>query len=488
MFNVNELKNKYNNIPVQVKASFWFLVCSFLQRGISVITTPIFTRLLSTTEYGQYSVFNSWLNILTVFVTLNLYSGVFTSGMVKFEEYRDKFASSMLGLCTTLVLLWTFVYIIAHNFWNNLFSLTTVQMLAMLVMMWATAAFQFWSVGQRVDFKYKKLVIVTLIVSLAKPIVGIIFVILAEDKVTARILGLALVELIGYSGLAFAQMKRGKVFFSKDIWKYALAFNLPLIPHYLSTNILNSADRIMISNIIGASEAGIYSLAYSVSQVMTIFNTALIQTVEPWLYKKIKNNQLSAIPRIAYATFALIASVNIMLIALAPEVVSIFAPKSYYEAIMVIPSVAMSVYFMFAYTYFAVFEFYFKKTKITAIATVSGAALNIILNFILIPIFGYYAAGYTTLLCYIVYAILHYCAMNYICKKYMNGETPYNLRILMGITVTFMLIGFMLLLSYNNIILRYSIIVILCILIFIEKKKIISIINNLMDVRKESKN
>ena len=64
------LKSKYNLMPIQVKASFWFLICSFLQKGISVITTPIFTRLLTTSEYGQLNVFNSWLGIITIIVFL----------------------------------------------------------------------------------------------------------------------------------------------------------------------------------------------------------------------------------------------------------------------------------------------------------------------------------------------------------------------------------------------------------------------------------
>lgn len=54
MSRMNKLLVKYRSIPVQVKASLWFLICAFLQKGISFITTPIFTRLLSTSEYGQY--------------------------------------------------------------------------------------------------------------------------------------------------------------------------------------------------------------------------------------------------------------------------------------------------------------------------------------------------------------------------------------------------------------------------------------------------
>lgn len=214
---MQKLVEKYTNLPIQVKASMWFFLCAFLQKGISFITTPIFTRLLSTSEYGQYNVYTSWMSVLIVIVTLNLYCGVYSRGLVKFEDERSSFTSALQGLTITLVLIWTAIYLIFHKFWNNLFDLTTVQMLLMLLTMWTTVVFSFWSMEQRVDYKYRKLVVVTLLVSIAKPVVGIIFVSCAKDKVTARIFGIALVELICYSGFFFEQMHRGKTFFLQKI-------------------------------------------------------------------------------------------------------------------------------------------------------------------------------------------------------------------------------------------------------------------------------
>ena len=260
---IKELIKKYNSLPVQLRASTWFLICSFLQKGISFITTPIFTRLLSTEEYGLLNVFSSWQGILTIFIILYLHAGVYTQGLVKFDGQQEVYSSSLQGLVLSLVSAWTVVYLLFHDFWNSLFSLTTVQMLAMLVMIWTTAVFNFWAGEQRVKYRYKGLVILTVLTSLAKPIVGIIFVSFAEDKVTARILGLVLVELVCYIWLFAAQMKRGKRFFDAHFWKHAILFNLPLIPHYLSQTLLNTADRIMISRLIGDSEAGIYSVAFS---------------------------------------------------------------------------------------------------------------------------------------------------------------------------------------------------------------------------------
>lgn len=447
---------KGRELPIGVKATFWFLLCSFLQKGISVLSTPIFTRLLTTAEYGQYNIFYSWMNILTVFVTLNLYSGVYMQGIIKFEEQRDEFTSSLMGLMTTLTLAWIVMYCAFHEFWNQILSLTNIQMFSMLIMLWTTGIFNFWSMEQRVDLNYKPLVSVTLFVSLAKPLLGIVLVMHSTDKVTARIVGLLLVEIMSYTWMYVMQMRKGGKFFSWNFWVYAARFNLPLIPHYLSLNILSGADRIMIGKMIGKSEAGIYGLAYSVSQIMTLFNVALLRTVEPWLYKKIKLKEIREMERIVYPLFVAVALLNLLLIALAPEIVSIFAPYEYRNAIWIIPPVAMSVYFMFAYSFFAAFEFYYEKTRYIAVATILGAILNIILNYVFMDIFGYYAAGYTTLICYMVYAGFHYYFMKKICRLNLNGQ-GYKTKMILGITFLFMLGGFGLLLTYNHLFIRYGV-------------------------------
>ena len=476
--------SKYSGMPIQVKASFWFLICSFLQKGISVITIPIITRLLSTTQYGQYNVFDSWLRIVTIFVTLQIYMGVYAQGLVKFSDDRRVFSSSLQGLTLFLTAGWTVIYIAFYRYWNNLFSLTTVQMLAMLTMIWASAAFGFWSNEQRVDYKYKKLVAVTLVVSLAKPLIGIVFIVLATDKVTAYILALAIVELVGYISLFFAQMLRGKKFYSKVYWRYALRFNLPLVPHYLSQTVLNNADRIMIKDIVGSSEAGIYSLAYSISLVMTLFNSALSQTLSPWMYQKIKDNKADEIASISYVALLLIAGVNLFVIAVAPEIVAIFAPKPYYDAIWIIPPVTISVFLMFCYDLFAKFEFYYEKTLFIMAASILGAALNVILNYVFIKKYGYYAAGYTTLFCYIVFVFAHYAFMKKICVDYLNGIKVYDFRILLVLFGVFLLIGFLLMATYRMPLLRYIIIVASMILIVIYRRIIFEKVSSIYEIKK----
>ena len=485
---ITKIKSKYNALPIQIRASFWFLICRFLQKGISVITTPIFTRLMTTAEYGQYNVFNSWLNIVSIVVTINLSSGMYTRGLVKYSDRKEKFSSSLQILTLLLTICWTLIYVIFHKEINNYSSLTTLQMLAMFVMIWTTAAFTFWIAEQRVDLNYQKLVTLTVIASIAKPLLGIILVINLDDKVTARIIGLAIVELIIYTGCFISQVKRGGIHNIRCFWKDALLFNIPLIPHYLSMTILNGADKIMIERMIGASESGIYSLAYSVAMVMGLFNSALIDTIVPWLYKKINVGDIKSIGKVAYPSWLLIGGINLLLIILAPELVSFFAPKPYHDAIWIIPPVALSQLFIFLYNFFSVFEFFYAKTTLVAIASCAGAVLNIILNYIFLPIFGYYAAGYTTLICYIVYALMHYLFMKNICKKELGINEIYDKKILIGFCAAYLVVGISLIFTYKYPMIRYGIAVVCVVLMIIYRKNIISAVKKFMDIRKEKNN
>jgi O-antigen/teichoic acid export membrane protein len=351
-------------------------------------------------------------------------------------------------------------------------------MLLMLVMIWTSSVFQFWSTEQRVDLKYKTLVAVTLMSALCKPLLSIFFILHMEDKVTARILGLAVVELAFFSWMFFSQLIKGKKIYSKKYWRYAIGFCVPLIPHYLSQTVLSGADRIMIEKLVDTSSAGIYGLAYSLSQLMTIFNTALLSTINPWIYKKIKEKNIKEVVSLSYLVCIIIAFVNILLIAIAPEAVRVFAPSSYIDAIWIIPSVAMSVYFQFQYSIFSDFEFYYEKTSFIASATILSAGLNILLNFIFIRQFGYVAAGYTTLVCYIAYTCFHYATSKYIIKKEIQSSDTFDTRILLLISIIFVGVGFGLQITYSYTPIRYTILIIIFAVIFIKRKTIISVIKN----------
>lgn len=466
-----------------MKASFWFLICTVLQRSVTIITTPIYTRLLSASEYGQYSVFISWMGILTCFVTLYIYSGIYPQALVKYDSEKNQYSSAMQGFTFILVIFWVLIYLFTDKFWNSLFNLTTSQMLAMFVIMWSHAIFGFWSAEQRVEYKYKKLVIVTLANAVIQPILCVVLISNFSERVTALVWGMAIANCLCYFSLFATQMINGKVFFSKKIWAYSLKLGIPLIPHYISGIILNNSDRIMIEKLVGAEEAGIYNLAYTIAICGVMINQAMLQTLQPWLFQKVKSKEYASIEKIAYPALIFIACVNLIFILLTPELVKIFAPSSYYDAIWVMPPISMSVYFMFAYNLFSTFEFYYEKTSYISTATAIGAVLNIVLNYVFINIFGYYAAGYTTLVCYIAFAICHYMFMKIICKKELESVAIYDVKKIVMFSVAFLSLGFFFMFTYSSNALRYTIIAATVILSVLFRNKIMRFGRQLLKFR-----
>lgn len=93
-------------------------------------------------------------------------------------------------------------------------------------------------------------------------------------------------------------------------------------------------------------------------------------------------------------------------------------------------------------------------------------------NYVVISIFGYKAAGYTTLICYCLYAVLHYLMMIRVCRENGLSTRIYNERILLLITTMFLLLGFIFLLLYDYPMLRYIFIALCSIATFFRSKTI----------------
>lgn len=476
-----KLISYYKNLKQPVKASLWFALCGFLQKGISMLTTPLFTRVMTEAEYGQFATYNSWFSILQIIVSLNLAAGVYTRGLVKNEKDADRFSGTMLGLSTTCIAVWAVIYGLLHNVINNFTQMSTILMCALFADIWAHAAFQFWSNRERVSYRYKKLILVTLSYVILRPALSLVavFWVNTELQMEARVIATVLVNLALFTGLYFSIFKKGRHFFSEKYWVYALKFNLPLIPHYLSQVVLNQSDRIMINDICGESFAAYYSVAYTLAMVLQILNTSISGTMNPWIYKSIRDGKTDRIAKTSYAVLVLIAAANFVVVAAAPEILHILAPSNYQAAMWVIPPVTVSVYFMFLYNLFATFEYYFEKTRYVMIASLSGAVLNIVLNMIFIRIFGFVAAGYTTLVCYILYAAAHYLFMSKVCKKELPDKKIYNPIIILVIGAALIICSGATMLVYNFAIVRYLLVTAIGLAAIIFRKRIIKTVKEM---------
>lgn len=475
---VRKALNKYSNLSVIAKASFWALFAGVMQKAVSVIATPVFTRLLTTEEYAQYTLYQSWQGIFRIFISLNVFNYATYTAMVKFEDDRNGFITSAQTLVTVLSLAGIGLYYIVYMFWGDIFGFSLLITVLMFLEIVFISSYNLWLQKKRYDYQYRIMTFVSVLNGVLQPVLGYIGVCFFESRGDGRIYGVVAANIGTGLILYIINICRSKTFFNLTYWKYIITFCLPLIPHFLSSQILSRFDRIMINQMCDTSDVAVYSLAYNVSTLMIIVSEAVLSAFTPYTYQCIKEGRKEEIKNKTTYTMFIVAVANLILILFAPEAVAIFAPKEYYEAIYIIPAVSGSVYFMFQFNIFANIEYYYSETKYVTVASIVAALTNIILNFIFIRMFGYIAAGYTTLVSYIVYSLGHYVFMQRVSRKYAEGYQFYDNKKMFLMSAGFIIVTFCVIPLYKLIFVRYILILGVCIVFWNNRKIIIEIIKN----------
>ena len=388
------------------KSGIWYVFATFLVRGIGFITTPIFTRLLTKEQYGLLANFNSWESILTIIVTLNLVSTLI-SGKYDYKDNFDQYIYSAMTLSAFSAAIWLLVTNICGDFFPELLKIDRLYLNLMFVYFMFIPIVNLYQARERYNFEYKKTVYISVILSLSSALLSVILVYNMENKLTGRILGSVLPGILIGSGLFIHFIKQFKFDFSKEHWKYALKICLPYIPHSFSLILLNSMDRVMITRICGAESTALYSLAYHVAAIVTIFLGAMNNAFAPWLGEKLANKEYGQIRDFTPKYIFFFYCIVIGIILVAPEILYILGGQPYMAALGVICPVMLGCVFQFLYTLFVNIEQFSKKTVGMAIATILAAFLNYILNYIYVPQYGYVAAAYTTLASYLFLLLEH---------------------------------------------------------------------------------
>ena len=477
---MNRILKKWKKVPLVIKVSVSYAICNVLQKCLSFITLPLFTRLLTTDQYGQYTVYQSWLGIISIFLTLNLAYGSFSTAMVKYEKDRDGYIASLEGICLVLSTIFLIIYLPFQNYWNRLFQLPSWIILIMVVEIIFSTAFQLWSGKKRFEFKYKSVIGSTFLTAILSPLLAYLLIQVMQQNGYARILDYSCITIAIGGFLFILNLIRGKRFYSSEYWKFALGFNIPLIAYYLSQTIFNQSDRIMISHLCGESEAAMYGVAYNLAMVLTFVLNAINNSYIPWFYGKIKEGRPEDNQTISCGIALILSLMLLCVIWFAPEIIKLMAGENYTPAIPVVAPISMSLLLLFYAQLFINVEFYYEEKKLLVCASIGAAVLNIGLNAILIPIFSFVAAGYTTLASYIVFVICNYFAMRQTMKKRQQKTEMYRLSYLVAILVVFIISSFLGVALYDYFFVRIMIALIILIIL-------ICLRNILLGIMKEIK-
>lgn len=474
-----DIINKYKRLSQPVKASLWFIVSNVLVKGISFFTLPIFSRLLSTEEYGVVTVYQSWIAVISIITTLTIWGGVFNVGMVKFEDRKYEMISAFQGMTFAITIGFAILSFVLLPLIQPLLKMNNLLIMCMYLEILAQIPFNLWATEQRYTYEYKKLIGVTIVLSVLNPIISVVAVLNTEYKAEARIICGMLVQFVVGIYFFIKNQYRGRKFYNKEFWKFGFLFNIVLVPHYLSMQVLNQSDRIMINNICGSSDAGIYGVAYNFALLLSLITAGINSSLTPHIYQCLKTGEEKNLKNQTTAIIAAVAVLTIGIIAFIPDMFHLLLPESYYPALKVIPPVTAGAFFLFLYPLFGAVEFYYEENRYVTIASLLGAVLNIWLNYVFIKLYGFVAAAYTTLFCYICFSLCHYIFMKKIMRQKEKNFEIYDMKKLLIISTGVTLFSLLMVSVYDVFIIRWTIIGLIVSVSIIKRKYLMEIFKSI---------
>lgn len=462
---------------IALKSGIWYTFSSVLLKAVSIITAPIFTRLLSTEDYGITSIFIAWSNIIMIFTGLCLtYS--FGRAKIDYSYQFDEYISSIQTLGSLVAVAFFMISILFSDFLASIMGIDRILVVIMFLYLIFAPSVEYVLSKYRYEYRYKENIGITIINTIGAVLFSITFIFLfPKQPYYGRIIGTLLPMFILGIVFYFKILKEGHILFKKEYWKYALKISLPMIPHALAMVVLVQIDRIMIMYFCGSSYAGIYSFAYSYAILLAIFTNAIGQAWLPWFNEKFHNGQFDSIKSANKSLNYLACLLTLGFIVIAPEVLKLLGPEAYWDGKWVVSSIAIGTLYQYFYSNYVGIELYLKKTPLISIGSIMAAILNVVLNWLFIPQFGYIAAGYTTLVGYFCLFLFHLFGSKIIFKKQVFDDR--NTFILIIITS---IIGFVITFFYNDIILRYIVsLIIFSLIISLKKQEIFSTFKKLKD-------
>lgn len=474
---MKKLIQKWNEMPASAKSALAFVVSSFILKGISFLTTPIFTRIMDQSQYGVISLYTSWLSIIEVFALLGLTSaGVFNVGLAEYRDERDAYISSTLTLCNIVTVIVFGALAVAKVFLGDDFLLPNNLMLLMFVHMIFSPAQVFWITRKKYEFEYAKPFLITVGSAVLAQAVSMIVVagIDGDTAGSGKLWATEAVSLCVNLPLYALLFARGRKTIDIPRWKQILTFALPLIPHYLSQHIMSSSDRIMVAELASEADAGIYAVVANISMVATIVWNAINGSLIAYTFEKLREKEYKSINSTACMLLVGYGAVCFSICMIAPEVLAILAPEEYAIGVYAVPPIACVAYVTALYNIFANIEFYNKKSKHITMATITAALVNVVLNWIVIPKFSFVGASYTTMISYIVLVLMHYIGY-----RRSTEDKIYNGKIMFVISLVAIVACEACTLLYGSWILRYGILLVVLLVAVWKRKEIMGLLASL---------
>lgn len=418
---------------------------------------PMYTHVLTTEQYGIVDLILAISLFFSPIVMISIHEAILRYSLDDKVDYNTILSLGLLIFIIGTVFSLTMIPIIYNiniikeyrwymYFYITLYSLKSIVLACLK--------------GQN---KLKEFAITNILNALFIGIFNIIFVVILNGSVKEILLSYILSELISILyAILFGKIYKPckKIELNKALSKSIIKFSLLSVPNAILWSIIDSSDRIMVTFMTNTSQNGLLAIAYKLPTILSLINTVLIQA---WRLSAIKENQKKENKQFTNTVFNNFIVINVLISALLlliikPSTLILFS-KEYYNSFYGSCFLIIG-FFLLGLSMFIGTSYYVNKNMMyNTISSLIAFITNVILNFLLIPKFGFIGAAAASTMCYLVLLIYRY----FNTKKYQTINL-FNLKnIMMFILLIIMLIGNFINNIIGNIVLLISFIII-CIL------------------------
>lgn len=446
--------NKQEDSRQTAKAALFNTIANVIALVVGMVMVPVITRVISAEDLGIASTFLSTRNILVIVVTLAVYAYV-NRAMLEYKDNKKDYVFTLVGFCIVTVIISFLVCLPWKEGIQKILSMDDFLFYWLFVSMFSIALY---NIGYNYCAFHNKYMIVSTIVLMTGPAAQVLALVLSyvmpKHKYIGRVIGLDFVYMIVTVCVLIWMVVGRKGHFQKEYLKHTLTFTVPIIPHMLSQMVLTQCDLIMINYFSGGEEAGIYSMAHTIGYLAFTVMTQIMAIWSPWVYRRLEEKDYTYVYQNANMIMLIASYITMGLLTVAPELIKIFLTKEYLPCIYIVPPLVVGMFFQIMYMFFYDVEYYYKKAKAIAIFSVISCLVNVGLNYVLIPKFGYMAASYTTVVSYLLLMLL---SGAYALK--LGGAKIYNLKYMFAANAAVTAYAVMAVVWTEQVILRYGILV-----------------------------
>ena len=419
---MSDIDNKKNSYLL--KNIIIFAISIFGTKIIYFFLVPLYTNCLNPSEYGIVDLLFTISNFLFPVFTLNITEAIYRFSLDKNANYNKIFSIGII--CTINCILFGLVLIPIVNSFNNYKDYSFLFYLYIISLSFSQILLSL-SKGQE---KLKLFAFANIFNSILIACLNIVLLLVYGagiegyfwSYIIANIVVCIIIILFGKYYNNFT-----KISFDSVLFKSMVKYSVVLIPTSFLWWIMHSSDRIMISNMIGDYENGIYGISYKIPSLLTVISFIFTQA---WSFSAIKNASKSDneiyTNKIFEVFIKVLCIIGVFIILIIRPLFKIYVASDYFVAWKYVPFLVLGYVFMTSSTFISSSYNVHKDSKGFLYSGMVGAIVNIILNIILIPILKIYGAAIATMISYIsvfIYRMID--TKKYLKIKILKSQTIY---------------------------------------------------------------